>query len=181
MEFEPLRLAGAFRIELEAHYDDRGYFVRTYDVELFQRHGLTTAWTQENQSLSARKGLIRGMHFQRPPYMEAKLVRVLRGSIMDVIVDLRKNSPTYGQWESVELADDRHAMLYIPKGFAHGFCTLSDQALVGYKVDAVYTPSSGDGLLWNDPALGIPWPVSQPFLSQRDTAWPLLKDRPVEL
>jgi dTDP-4-dehydrorhamnose 3,5-epimerase len=177
MNLRPLKLPGTYEIVLQPHRDDRGYFLRLYDDALFRSHGLTTAWVQENQSWSNRKGLIRGLHFQNQPWTETKLVRVVVGTIWDVFVDLRKGSPTYGSWDAIELSADRHHQLYLPKGFAHGFCTLTGEALVQYKVDAVYSPDLEDGLRYNDDVLRIPWPVAQPFLSPKDTQWPLFCER----
>jgi dTDP-4-dehydrorhamnose 3,5-epimerase len=182
VEIRPLKLPGTFEIVLQPHRDDRGYFMRTFDELFFRAHGLTTAWLQENQSLSARKGILRGMHFQRPPHWETKLVRVVQGAVLDAFVDLRRDSPTHGQWDALELSEDQPRMVYIPKGFAHGFCTLTDQAAVVYKVDELYAPAFEDGLRWNDEAIGIRWPEPAPFLSARDAAWPFLRERgPVRL
>jgi len=169
MEIKPLRLGGAYEITLTPYADDRGYFIRLYDERVFAEHGLQTRWVQDNQSRSTRTHTIRGMHFQRPPYAETKLVRVLAGSILDVIVDLRKDSETYGQWDSIQLSSDNFKMLYIPAGFAHGFCTLEPETVVGYKVDNHYAPESEGGLRWNDPTLNISWPTSNPTLSPRDS------------
>lgn len=182
MEIRPLKLPGTFEILLNPRRDDRGYFMRVMDQKILSDHGLATAWVQENQSFSNRKGLIRGLHFQRPPHAETKLVRVPVGSVLDVFVDLRSGSPTHGDWDAIELSEARHNMVYLPKGFAHGFCTLSDQAIVMYKVDAYYAPDFEDGLRWNDEALKIPWPAEHPHLSAKDSNWPLLRDRgPIRL
>ncbi|MCA9882056.1 MAG: dTDP-4-dehydrorhamnose 3,5-epimerase [Anaerolineae bacterium] len=167
-KFEPLKLPGAFLITLEPVGDNRGYFVETYRQDLFAEHGLATNWVQENQSLSSQKGTVRGLHFQRPPHTEAKLVRVLQGIALDVIVDLRVDSPTYGQYEAIELSESNHRLLYIPKGFGHGFCTLSENMVISYKVDAYYAPGAASGILWNDPDIAIDWPVTQPIMSERD-------------
>ncbi len=176
MKIERLKLSGSFKIILDPRKDERGYFVRTFDKPIFQAHGLVTDWMQENQSLSSRRGTLRGLHFQRPPHAETKLVRVVTGAIFDVFVDLRKASPTYGQWDSVDLSADNHTMVYIPKGFAHGFCTLTDVAVVAYKVDASYAPEAEGGLRWDDETLNIGWPTDKPFLSARDKALPAFKD-----
>ncbi len=176
VEITPLRVADAFRITLDPKRDARGYFVRVYDEAAFAEAGLTTAWVQENQSLSGRKGLIRGLHFQRPPHAETKLIRAVAGAVLDVLVDLRTDSPTYGRWEAVELTADNFTLAYVPKGFAHGFCTLSDRAVVQYKVDARYAPEAEGGIRWDDPDLSIDWPVDEPFLSERDRGLPLLGD-----
>lgn len=176
MEFRPLRLPGAYEIVMAPQRDERGYFARTYDEEVFDRHGLKRPWVQENQSVSRRRGVIRGLHFQKPPDTETKLVRVVVGRVWDVIVDLRRTSASFGQWEAVELSAEAQNMLYVPRGFAHGFCTLSDEAWVLYKVDAYYADASEGGLRWNDASLGIPWPVSDPLISAKDRALPELRD-----
>jgi dTDP-4-dehydrorhamnose 3,5-epimerase len=177
MQVRPLKLEGAYEIVPTPRTDERGYFMRVYDADIFGRHGLVDSWVQENQSLSVRKGIIRGLHFQRPPYSETKLVCAVRGMAYDVFVDLRRDSPTYGKWEALELSENRGNMAYIPKGFAHGFCTLCENVVMLYKVDACYAPEFEDGLAWNDPELGIQWPTSSPLLSPKDAAWPLLSTR----
>lgn len=168
MEIKPLKLEGTFEISLQAHTDIRGYFVRSYDESLFSKHGLQTHWVQDNQSRSTEKHTVRGLHFQKPPHTESKLLRVVNGAILDVFVDLRRGSPTYGQWDSIELSADNFRVLYIPKGFAHGFCTLEPDSIVLYKVDSFYAPQFEGGLKWNDPTLNIQWPTSDPVLSDRD-------------
>ncbi|ELR98321.1 dTDP-4-dehydrorhamnose 3,5-epimerase [Gloeocapsa sp. PCC 73106] len=176
MKINSLKLSGTYEISLEPRQDSRGYFMRTYDDNIFNQYQLVTNWVQENQSLSLKQGIIRGLHFQRPPHAETKLIRVLRGAILDVFVDLRRTSSTYGQWDSLELSEDNHKLVYIPKGFAHGFCTLSDQTLVSYKVDSCYQPDSEGGLLWNDPGLNIVWSVKIPQLSEKDLQWHSFKE-----
>ena len=176
MEITPLRLDGTYQIVLAPHYDERGYFMRVWDEQLSRRHGLTTAWVQENQSLSHRKGIIRGLHFQKPPHAETKLIRVAAGAILDVFVDLRKGSPTYGQWDSLELSSENRRVVYIPRGFAHGFCTLTEEALVVYKVDAYYAPESEGGLRWDDEVLRINWPTRDPLVSDKDKRLPSFKE-----
>jgi len=176
MEITPLRLNGTYQIALAPHGDERGYFMRVWDEQLSRRHGLTTAWVQENQSLSRRKGIIRGLHFQRPPHAETKMIRVAVGAILDVFVDLRKGSHTYGQWDSVELSAQNHRWVYVPRGFAHGFCTLTEEALVVYKVDAYYAPESEGGLRWDDDVLRITWPTRDPLVSDKDKRLPSFKE-----
>jgi dTDP-4-dehydrorhamnose 3,5-epimerase len=176
MDIRPLRLSGTFEIALRPRSDERGYFVRAYDEAIFDQSHLNTCWVQENEALSVRKGIIRGLHFQKPPHAETKLVRVVRGAILDAFVDLRRSSPTYGQWEIVELSERNHKAVYIPKGFAHGYCTLTDLSVVVYKVDAVYAADSEGGLRWNDRNLAIPWPVEDPLVSPRDASLPFLHD-----
>jgi dTDP-4-dehydrorhamnose 3,5-epimerase len=176
MEIVPLKLKGACEIKLRPIGDERGYFVTTYLPSLFEKHGLVTGWVQENQSRSVRN-VVRGMHFQTPPAGETKLVRVVRGVIWDVCVDLRKDSPTYGQWQGVEISEEKQNMVYIPKGFAHGFCVTSDVAIVCYKVDHLYEPKAQGGLRWNDPTIGIEWPVkeAEAVVSAKDREAPLFK------
>ena len=170
MDIEPLPLPGAFTVTLDPRCDERGYFMRTYDETLFLHAKLVTAWAQENESWSHRRGQVRGLHFQHPPHAETKLVRVCAGAIFDVLVDLRRGSPTYGRWEGVELSATNHRMAYIPKGFAHGFCALTDGVLVQYRVDAPYAPAFEGGLRWDDPDLAIAWPVGEVFVSAKDAA-----------
>lgn len=176
LRIRPLKLKGTFEIALEPHLDARGYFARVYDEAIFCEHGLTTAWVQENQSLSARKGLIRGLHFQSPPHAETKLIRVVEGAVLDVFVDLRKRSETFGRWDSIELSAENLKMVYLPRGIAHGFCTLTDRALVQYKVDACYAPESEGGVRWDDPTLKIDWPTRDPFVSEKDRNLPAFEE-----
>jgi dTDP-4-dehydrorhamnose 3,5-epimerase len=175
-KFEPLPLSGAYVITLEPIGDRRGYFVETYRADAFAKHGLATDWLQENQSLSSRKHTLRGLHLQMPPYSQAKLFRVLQGAVLDVIVDVRVGSSTYGQHAAVEISDSNNKLIYIPHGFAHGFCTLTEDVIVSYKVDAYYAPQSEAGLLWNDPALSIDWPCETPILSEKDGQLPTLAE-----
>lgn len=161
-------IPGVYEILLSPLHDERGFFMRTYDEKLFAIHGLHQYWVQENHSRSEKRGIIRGLHFQLPPFSETKLIRCIRGAIFDVFVDLRKDSVTFGRWGSVELTADKHNMIFIPRGFAHGFCTLTDESEVVYKVDNVYSNVSEYGLLWNDFDLAIVWPVSNPILSKKD-------------
>lgn len=176
MHIQPLRLPGTYEITLAPRKDDRGYFMRVYDETIFRDHGLQTTWVQENQSRSTRKHTVRGLHFQAPPHAETKLVRVTRGAIFDVFVDLRRQSDTYGQWDAVELTAEKHNMVYIPKGFAHGFCSLTEDVIVIYRVDAYYAPAAEGGLFWQDPNVGIQWPTTDVSLSEKDSKQPLLRD-----
>lgn len=176
MEIKPLRLDDTYEIILEPKHDARGYFMRLYDEFIFAKHGMVSRWVQENQSLSVRRGIIRGLHFQVPPHAETKLVRAVAGAVFDVFIDLRKDSSTYGQWDSVTLSEDAFNTVYIPKGFAHGFCTLTENATVAYKVDAAFAPEHEGGLRWNDADLGIVWPTDDPYLSERDQALPLFRE-----
>ena len=168
MEIRERQLKGVFEITLKPHLDGRGFFMRTYDQTLFKEVGLEWNWVQENHSRSEQKGIIRGLHFQLPPYAETKLIRCINGVVLDVFVDLRKNSETFGQWDSIELSAENKKMIFIPRGFAHGFCTLTEISEVIYKVDNYYSPEHEVGLLWNDHDIGIDWPVKNPILSEKD-------------
>lgn len=176
MEITPLKFEGTFEIKLNRIGDARGYFMETYSKKLFAEHGLQTDWIQENQSLSTRLHTLRGLHFQIPPFAQAKLVRVVRGEILDVFVDLRKNSPTCGQWDSIRLSEENYKAVYIERGFAHGFCTLSEDVIVQYKIDNVYSRESERGIRWNDSDIDIDWNVEKPFLSDKDADLPFYKD-----
>lgn len=176
MQIKPLRLEGTFEIVLNRHGDRRGYFMETYKRRDFAERGLQTEWVQENESLSAKKNTIRGLHFQTPPFAQAKLVRVVRGAILDVFVDLRKDSETCGRWDSVELSEENCTSVYIPHGFAHGFCTLTDNVVVQYKIDNFYSPESEGGILWNDSDIGVDWNAKEPLLSAKDSALPFYRD-----
>ncbi|MDQ4121008.1 MAG: dTDP-4-dehydrorhamnose 3,5-epimerase [Acidobacteriota bacterium] len=176
MEVIPLKLKGSYEIRLAPRGDERGYFMRTYDREIFRANGLQTEWMQENQSLSTQLNTIRGLHFLLPPHTETKLVRTVQGKILDVFVDLRRESETFGQWDSIELSEENHRAVYIPKGFAHGFCTLTERAVVQYKVDSLYVGEADAGIRWNDSAIGIKWNARNPILSERDKNLPLLAE-----
>ncbi len=174
MRIAPRRLAGTFEIALEPRGDERGYFMRWYDREAFARAGLPVDWRQGNESAS-RANVVRGLHFQRPPHSETKLVRAIAGAVFDVFVDLRRGSATFGEWDAVELSGEKHNAVLIPKGFAHGFCALTDGAVVSYLVDSAYAPASEGGLAWDDPGLAIPWPLTgAAVVSAKDRAWPRL-------
>jgi len=159
---------GVFEIQLNPIGDKRGFFMRTFDINEFNKLGLNKMWVQENHSRSTQKGIIRGLHFQLPPFSETKLVRCVNGAVLDVFVDLRKDSPTFGLWDSIELSAENKKMIFIPRGFAHGFCTLTEESEVLYKVDNFYSKENERGLLWNDPEIGIEWPVNNPILSAKD-------------
>lgn len=176
MEIKPLKLEGTYEIALKRITDARGYFMQTFNRELFDESGLQTNWVQENQSLSTRLHTLRGLHFQAPPFAQTKLIRVVQGEIFDVFVDLRKNSLTCGEWDSIKLSEENCKAVYIPHGFAHGFCTLTEDVVVQYKVDNVYAPEFDQGIRWNDPDIGIEWNVEEPFLSEKDSNLPLYKD-----
>ncbi|MCT1403447.1 dTDP-4-dehydrorhamnose 3,5-epimerase [Paenibacillus sp. p3-SID867] len=176
MNVSPLKLTDAFVLEPVVHGDHRGFFMESYNDSLFKQHGITYNFIQDNQSLSAEAGVLRGLHYQLTPKAQNKLIRVLTGAIYDVIVDIRKSSPTFGQWVGVILSEHNHRQLLVPRGFAHGFCTLVPNTQVLYKVDEYYSPENDRGILWNDPALGIDWPTSNPILSDKDQRHPMLKD-----
>lgn len=163
-------------LEPKVFGDHRGYFMESYNKKLFAELGLDYHFVQDNQSLSREVGVIRGLHFQLNPKAQLKLVRAVRGAIYDVVVDIRKGSPTYGKWTGVILSEYNHRQLLVPKGFAHGFCTLVPDCIVAYKVDEFYSPEHDGGILWNDPALGIDWPTSAPILSDKDTKHPTLAE-----
>jgi len=161
-------IKGVFEVQLEPITDRRGFFMRAYDENIFKEYGLHRHWVQESHSLSVERGTIRGFHFQFPPYAETKLIRVVTGEILDIFVDLRKGSSTFGEWGNIHLSGENKKMIYIPRGFAHGFCTLSPECYVIYKVDNYYSPENEGGLIWNDSDLQVEWPVSDPVLSSRD-------------
>lgn len=176
MKVTPLKLQGASIIEPVVHGDSRGYFMESYNDALLEQQGIKYDFIQDNQSLSAEPGVLRGLHYQLNPKAQTKLIRVLSGAIYDVIVDIRRNSPTFGQWVGVILSEHNHRQLLVPKGFAHGFCTIGSNTQVLYKVDEYYSPENDRGILWNDPALNIDWPTSSPILSDKDQRHPLLQD-----
>jgi dTDP-4-dehydrorhamnose 3,5-epimerase len=170
-------LAGPILITPRKFGDNRGFFSETYNAEMLAEYGIQERFVQDNHSLSVDKGTVRGLHYQNPPHAQAKLVRVSRGSILDVVVDLRRGSPTYGQHIAEELSADNWSQLFIPIGFAHGFCTLAPDTELQYKVSDYYAPASDAGILWNDPALGIAWPeFSGAQLSPKDIALPRFAD-----
>jgi len=160
-------LKGLLIIEPQVFKDERGYFYESYNQEKFFKAGIRDVFVQDNQSLS-QKNVVRGLHFQHPPYAQAKLVRVIKGSVYDVVVDIRKDSPTYGQSFGIELTEENFLMLYVPVGFAHGFATLQDNTIFAYKCSAFYNKASEDTILWNDPTLNIDWKVQNPILSEKD-------------
>jgi dTDP-4-dehydrorhamnose 3,5-epimerase len=177
-EITPQTLPDVLLITPKRLGDLRGYFMETYSQARLAEAGFAGAFVQDNQSLSANKGTVRGLHFQAPPHAQAKLVRVVRGAILDVAVDIRVASPTFGRHVAVELSGDNARQLLVPAGFAHGFQTLTDDCEVLYKVTDVYAPQAEAGLLWNDPALGIDWPIAadQARLNARDAGWPTLAE-----
>jgi dTDP-4-dehydrorhamnose 3,5-epimerase len=175
MRFTPLAVEGAYSIEIERREDHRGFFARTFCEEEFRRHGLDPVITQCNLSWNRARGTLRGIHFQREPHAEAKLVRCTRGAAFDVVVDLRGDSRTRGKWTSLELTADTRNAIYIPAGCGHGFQTLTDDTELFYQMSKSYDVSLADGIHWADPAIGIAWPIVPPIISERDDAFPNLR------
>jgi dTDP-4-dehydrorhamnose 3,5-epimerase len=174
MRFLPTKLEGAFVIEAEPAEDSRGLFARTFCAREFEKHGLATAFVQCSTSFSVRRGTLRGLHYQRPPACEAKLVRCVAGALYDVIVDLRPASPTYLQHVGVELTARNRRSIYVPEMFAHGFQTLEDDTEVLYQISEYYAPDKATGLRFDDPRLGIHWPLPVSSMSDKDQNWALL-------
>ncbi len=175
MEIVKTKIPDLLIIKPNVFKDNRGYFFESYNKQTFLHNGIDQNFVQDNESKSA-KGVLRGLHFQKPPFAQGKLVRVMHGAVLDVAVDLRKGSPTYGEWVSVELTADNKWMYWIPPGFAHGFVTLEDNTVFFYKCTNVYNKESEDSILWNDPDLNIDWKVDNPTLSEKDKSCPLFKD-----
>ena len=167
-------------VEQTVFGDNRGWFYEVYNQKAFEAAGIKVSFVQDNHSFSAQKGTIRGIHFQKNPYAQAKLVRCTRGAIKDVVVDLRHDSPTYKQWIAVELSEENKLQLFIPRGFGHGFVTLTDNVELQYKVDNFYSKDCDRSILWCDPEIGVDWGVQQPILSQKDASAPALKDSDVD-
>ena len=172
MEFTETPLAGAFLVDVQIQGDERGFFARSFCRDEFAERGLCTEFVQCSLSFNDRVGTLRGLHFQRDPFGEAKLVRCTAGAIFDVIVDLRRDSPQFRLWFGVELKGDNRRAIYIPSGFAHGFVTLTPAAEVFYQMSERYRPDLAAGVRWNDPAFGIAWPVDRPVISERDAMFP---------
>jgi dTDP-4-dehydrorhamnose 3,5-epimerase len=177
MKFLPTPLKGSYVVNLSAFTDDRGWFVRTYCENEFRQIGHEERWVQMNHSYTAKKGTIRGMHFQLPPHREIKMVRCVRGKVFDVIIDIRKDSATFLQWYGVELSPGAMNMIYIPGGFAHGFQTLDDDTELIYHHSAFYTPGSEGGVRFDDPFINIEWPVEVTSVSERDLRHPMLTEK----
>ncbi len=177
MQIEETGIEGLLLVKPRVFEDERGYFFESYNDREMRKNGLHFSWVQDNQSKSGY-GVIRGLHYQLEPYAQTKLVRVLKGKILDVAVDLRAGSPTYGKWKSMILTEDNYLQLLIPKGFAHGFSVLSEEAVVFYKCDQFYHPASDRGIRYDDPALGIDWQLPQEkiLVSEKDRSLPLLKE-----
>lgn len=169
MKIEEKSIKGLFEITLDPIEDHRGFFMRTYDEKLFAKFGLNKKWVQENHSLSRKKGVVRGFHFQHPPFVETKLIRVVRGKILFIILDLRKDSKTFGKWIDVTVSAKKKNMIYIPKGCVPCMCTLTANCEILYKMDKYFSPKHYDNLYWNDPDLKIKWPFKNPVdISEKD-------------
>lgn len=175
MKFKETKIKGLYIIEPSTSVDERGCFTRLFCEEEFKKAGLAFKIVQVNQSITKKKGTIRGMHFQKPPKAEDKIVQCIRGAIYDVAIDLRKNSPTFGKWESIELTEENKKMFLIPKGFAHGFQSLANNCELLYFMSGFYYPSYSSGVRWNDQFFNIKWPIEHPILSEKDKNWPLMK------
>ena len=172
----PLAIPDVLLITPKRHGDARGWFAETWNQAVLAGTAADTAFVQDNQAFSAAKGTLRGLHFQKGGESQGKLIRALRGAIYDVAVDLRTGSTTYGRWVSAELTAEGGEQLWVPKGFAHAYCTITPDCEIFYKVDAPYAPQSEGGIIWNDPDLGIAWPLDEPVLSEKDKVLPRLKD-----
>ena len=181
MKFTETKLKGAFVIDIEKREDSRGFFARTFCQHEFESNGLKPIIAQANTAFNIKKGTLRGMHFQFPPAAESKLVRCTRGAILDIIVDLRPESPTYLQHIAVELSEDNYSALYVPTRFAHGYQVLRDKTETSYQVGEFYTPGCEGGLLHNDPRLGLQWPLPVAVISDKDKAWKPLAEQELDL
>ncbi|MDX5325834.1 MAG: dTDP-4-dehydrorhamnose 3,5-epimerase [Bacteroidota bacterium] len=175
MEMIETRIKDLYEIRPRVFEDPRGYFFESYNKKVFEGLGIQAEFVQDNQSLSG-KGVLRGLHLQAPPFEQGKLVRVIKGSVLDVAVDIRKGSPTFGQHVAIELSEENKKMFWIPPGFAHGFLTLADETIFAYKCTGYYDRNSEMAVRWNDPELGIDWGIKDPILSEKDEMAPLLKD-----
>jgi dTDP-4-dehydrorhamnose 3,5-epimerase len=172
MEFKETRLSGAFLVKQKKIVDERGFFARAWCQEEFKQQGLNPQMLQLNTGFSHQAGTLRGMHYQEAPHAEAKFMRCTRGAVYDVIIDLRRDSPTHGEWVGVELTADEGAMLYVPEGFAHGYQTLADNTEIYYMTTALYAPQAAKGVRYDDPAFGIVWPLAVTVISAQDQHWP---------
>lgn len=175
-EFKRLEIPEVVLIKPKLRTDERGFFFEVYKRSDFAEFGINDQFVQENHSKSFAKGVIRGLHFQKKPMQQAKLVRIISGSVLDVAVDIRRGSPTFGKWVSALLSTKNQAILYIPEGFAHGFCTLEDNTEVIYGCSKEYSPAHDRGVIWSDPNIDIHWPELKPVLSERDKKWPALNE-----
>jgi dTDP-4-dehydrorhamnose 3,5-epimerase len=178
MRFTEASLKGVWLTEPIVAPDERGFFARTFCVREYAEHGLETTFVQHSVSYSRARGTLRGLHFQQEPHAEVKIVTCLKGAIWDVVVDLRRNSPTYCRWEGFELTADTGRRLYIPKGFAHGFQSLCDDVEVGYLISEFYTPGAATGVRYDDPVFGVAWPLPPAAMSAKDRSWPDFRPMP---
>lgn len=176
MQVQATEFPGLFIIEPRVFEDSRGFFLESWNQERFETAGIRVDWVQDNHSKSVGSGVLRGFHYQAPPTAQAKLVWVTRGAVVDVVVDLRVGSPMYGKWGQLKLSERNFLRIFIPKGFAHAYMTLSDETEFMYKVDAPYSPGDEGGIRWDDPDLNVNWPVAEPLLSDKDKHLPLLRD-----
>jgi len=174
-QFSKTKLDGVILIRPEVHYDERGFFLESYTKKYFEEAGIKDEFVQDNHSFSIRN-TIRGLHYQEEPYAQSKLIRCISGEIMDVVVDIRMDSDTFGKYVSAILSSENKNMLYIPRGFAHGFLVMSDYAEVVYKTDNYYSRDHERGIIWNDEDIGIDWPVKNPIISAKDKSWPGLRN-----
>jgi len=174
MNVKETKLSGVLIVEPDVFADERGFFLETWSTTRYEEAGIPGPFVQDNVSLS-RKGILRGLHFQHPQ-SQGKLVQILSGEVVDVAVDIRVDSPTFGQWISEVLSGTNHRQMYVPPGLAHGYCVTSETALFSYKCTDFYDPATEGGIIWNDPDLGIDWPVDEPLLSPKDAGYPRLKD-----
>lgn len=174
MKFTETKIPGVYIIDIEPATDERGFFARTFCEKELAAHGLCTRFVQNSISLNKKKGTLRGMHFQAEPYQEIKIVSCNKGAIFDVALDIRKDSPAFKCWTSCELTGDNHRMIYIPQGCAHGFQTLQDDCQVSYQISEFYRPECSRGIRWDDPAIGIKWPIKEKIISQKDLSYELL-------
>ena len=172
MQFTQSRLPGAWIIDITAFRDDRGLFAMTWLPDEFRQHGIEPTLAQCNLAFNHKRGTLRGMHFQQAPHAQAKIIRCTRGALLDVIIDLRPESPAYCQWEAVELTADNRRMLYMPEGIAHGYLTLTDEVEAYYHASSPWAPSAESGVRWDDPAFGVAWPFAPDVISAKDAAWP---------
>ncbi len=171
MIFTKTSLKDAFIVELEKKEDHRGFFARSWDIKEFDSHGLNSNLVQCNISFSKKRGTLRGMHYQKNPFEESKLIRCTKGKIFDVIIDLRPSSETFKKWLGVELTEENYKMLFVPEGFAHGYQSLVDNSEIVYQVSEFYTPNSESGIHWNDPSFKIGWPIEEKVITEKDDSW----------
>lgn len=176
MKLIETKLKDCYILEPDRFGDNRGWFSESYNKKVFEDLGLNYDFVQDNESFSAKKGVLRGLHFQNEPYTQAKIVRCTRGAVYDVAVDIRHDSPTYGMWVGVELSEENGRQLLIPRGFLHGFQTLTDNVKFAYKCDNYYNKESDGGVMYNDPDIGVIWPIEDPILSEKDKHHPKLRE-----